>query len=184
MSKKVEYITPREFLTLPLSQAIRQVILDVKSMVSKGVELDMGTWFRTNKEEFEEYTWGLEFKGKTRICSVCLGGAAICSFVPLDAVNGYNTIDKFGEKLLGLESKETGQIITTFDNLRTGDIVPAFRRWYNIHKSKSLPWFIHSLEDWASNEHYYFRDSLDTGNIENLLQYLSTLADRLEACGY
>lgn len=161
--RQLSYIEPKEFLQLPLSQAIRQVCEDVKSLTKQGVVIDMTSWLSTSE-------------GK--ICSVCLGGAALCSFAP-EKVNGYD-IGTFSKEVLGLDILNRNKILDTFDYLRSGHLAEAFRSWYKLSYSDA-PDQINLL-----NTKYYYNYSnvLSTEKIKNLIKQLLKVAKSLEKLGY
>lgn len=116
-AEKEGTITPQEFLKLPLSQAILQVIEDIKMIKARGIMIDMTVWWETGDDNAAP-------------CSVCLGGAALCSF-NVDAVNGYD-VGQYARRILGLHNYQHSQITSAFNDLRQGDIADAILRWNNM----------------------------------------------------
>ena len=60
------YLTPTQFLKLPLNQAIPYVIRDVNRFRRKGVDINMSDWAVAGRSG--------------NLCSVCVGGAAVLGF--------------------------------------------------------------------------------------------------------
>lgn len=158
-----KYLTPEQFLRLPLSEAILQVIEDVKRMHGQGVRIDMDSWFTTDG--------GCDHP---RICSVCLGGAAICSFAP-EKINGYS-IGQFSNKVLGLRHDEESRILQTFNNLRAGELRVAFHLWYG-----ACPHF--STTEWTWTRHYY-SGKIFGKNLKGMIESLKLASRILAKNGY
>lgn len=113
----MKQITIEDFVKLSLSQAVWQVAYDIKeNPIIKDVPIMMPDW-------------GIIEKGK--ICSVCLGGAAILSFPKTK-----NQLDKlicksyYPEHLdIGKFSEEEKKVASTFNNIRWGFYNDALRLW-------------------------------------------------------
>lgn len=163
--KDDEYITPEQFVKLPLSAAITQVITDVKLMVKLGVKINMNLWWEagdTNKKP----------------CSVCLGGAALCSFAP-DKVNGHNIL-QFSDHVLGISKSKMDQILSTFNNLRRGQVSDAWFSWYTfniLHDNRSK---IYEINDRTME----FNGRMGPTMVRRLLSWLAKVSKELENLGY
>lgn len=153
------YLTPKKFLELSLSQAIFQVIEDVRTLTNRGISMYMNAWFETTN-------------GK--LCEVCLGGAALCSFAP-NKVNGYN-VREFGKIVLGLDKDQADRILCTFDDLRKGDLHHAFKEWYD----KDVPEELWSYQD----DLRYRSGNVEGAELQAMLRSLKDTAGALAKRGY
>lgn len=108
--QKAKYITVNQFLKLPLSDAIDQVIYDIQTEF-KNTKLDMSSWWKATK--------------KGNLCSVCLGGAAVIAF-------NKNIVKELPPQLVTITEydKRYGKIAITFDELRRRNIYNAAETWY------------------------------------------------------
>lgn len=166
--ERPKYLTPQQFLKLPLSQAILQVIEDVKKIRRRGIKIDMSVW------------WNVSYmvQDPTIPCSVCLGGAAVCSFA-LEKVNGYSLLE-YGRKVLGIGRRDTSKIAFTFDEVRMGNIEVAFKWWYG----RRPPEEVVEISDTIYCK-YDFRGIADGGwQFKDLLQYLRMVSRTLRKAGY
>lgn len=153
----MKYITPQEFLELPLSQAIRQAVEDVQQLVSTGVKVHMGDWVRTKHG---------------RVCSVCLGGAVLMSFpVEADHDDPSNNLLHIYQQL-GWTCLQGNRVTSTFNTLRQGNIADAFACWY----AKDAPYDVRGLSS------VYFYDRVRA--LETMYTCLQDIADALEKLGY
>lgn len=171
--KKVrkKYITPLQFLKLPLSQAIFQVIEDVKVMRTSHIKIDLSSWW--NIEEGTE-------EGNAQTCSVCLGGAALYSFAP-ETVNMHTLqLSMFARKVLKITSSDGYRIAGTFDSLRQGSPSEAWTQWY----STDVPYRLRPHNEWQEMGRTAFHGELDNQEIRQLLTKLRKFAKFLEKEGY
>lgn len=161
--ERVRYLTPEQFLKLSLSEAVSQVIEDLKKMRRARITIDMNDWWKVTE-------------GSDTPCCVCLGGAALCSFAP-DEVNGF-TIGQYGRKVLGIKAREANRIAGTFDKLRVGNLESSFKHWYG----KTLP---DKLDDLRYYCHAYaFWDTIEDAGYVVLIDYLKTVSRELRKAGY
>lgn len=165
-SPKQKYVTPQQFLRMRLSKAIVQVMEDITRLRASGMRIDMRLW------------WSVRPEGN-RPCSVCLGGAALCSFAPA-AVNGYGVLT-YGEKVLGITEDQVGVIAKTFDYLRTDDIVGALMTWHEIPQRKAERITKKITKGVASSGFY---GELNDRDFNNLINYLSSVVKELRKQGY
>lgn len=166
-----KHITPKQFLALPLSQAILQVIDDVKAVKRLGIDIYMDSWWVSGRENKEP-------------CSVCLGGAALCSWAP-EKVDGLS-IEKFGREVLGLSNKETWMIANTFNNIRLGHICSAFNCWKGNCPHVDIPDSVQEIQDWAYDQmpEWEFSGREHQFDLKTLLSYLRKLSNKLAKAGY
>lgn len=162
---KTAYLTPQEFLKLPLSAAILQVIEDVKVLHRKGIKFNMSSWWIRGRDNAEP-------------CSVCLGGAALCSFAPAK-VNGY-TVQQYSDRVLRIDYWEQDRIARTFNDLRLGLLPSAFMAW---HKTCLFPAGLGEIVTWFAGKGQ-FMGRIGITRLRKLLENLAELSAKLEAIGY
>lgn len=109
-----------------------------------------------------------------KLCEVCLGGAALCSFAP-NKVNGYN-VREFGKIVLGLDKDQADRILCTFDDLRKGDLHHAFKEWYD----KDVPEELWSYQD----DLRYRSGNVEGAELQAMLRSLKDTAGALAKRGY
>lgn len=157
------YITPQQFVKLPLSEAITQVIYDVKRLTDAGMNINMHTWWEpgsTNKEP----------------CSVCLGGAALCSFA-VEKVNGY-TATQYADKVLNISLPCRDKILFTFNGLRMGNVIGAFRQWYSSGTHGN------TMRISALNNSYSWVGRINRAKLKSLLIWMEHVSKELAKLGY
>ena len=150
-------ITVKEFLKLKLWEAILWVIEDVKNFRKAGIKIDMDDYYRR--------------KNNGKICSVCLGGAAMLGFEH-HFINDKNSY--VGVKLVGCSEPSMARIADTFDQLRRGDIVYALKYWYNFD-------IIVVGTNFDYGDIDYFDGVLSGWQVKKLIQQLKEVSDNLKA---
>lgn len=175
------YITIDEYLKLPLSEALRQALYDITTFAEQGVEIYMSSWYKISS------------KG---ICSVCLGGAALLSFMTrgqlIELVNDKNfdpllNMNSFSRacRVLNIDDSEGGpgdKIARVMNNLRVANTRLAADQWYE----KSSRW-ISSEQRLAlikiDKNADIFYGSVPSWKFNSFIASMSKLADKLAKIG-
>ena len=185
-SQLPEYVTPEEFLQLPLSQAIPFVIQDVKRFTKAGVKIDTDDWAVSDSE------------GKP--CSVCPGGAAVLGFyngelpeLVKDRItsSGYRSYAAGSIDVIGIDKGRYASIFyivaTTFNYVRNCDYIIALRSWLTNGRERQK--FIDNTELNTVLYDLYVKHTevcgrLSSLEIKRLCKQMTELATVLEKYGY
>lgn len=163
MATKQKMITPKDFVDMPLSEATRQVIYDIRGMVEKGVKIHMNIWVETRAN---------------KVCAVCAGGAAVISFNSTIKLNNERYP---GEDKVNCSSEEWSRILRTFNRVRQSYYGWAHDTWYenNPNISRKLQTDLVKLE----NSHQELSGEMTQASLEILYTQMEAFASTLEKHG-
>ncbi len=132
---------PKEFLKLPLSEAILQVIKDVKQVRKKKIDINMANWMTSRTDPGND--WEGDVK-PNHICSVCLGGACLLG-------RGINTPGRqnltHAQRAQVPDSDTWSKLTTVFDKMRKTEYNDSFFIWYDDFAERKLQKDLNSLRD-------------------------------------
>ena len=158
-----------------MSDLIRSVILDTDRMKKLGFRLDMDKWFTG--------------------CTVCLGGAAACGFLPDSKIKemvkelfGYNNPTDLATEVNHGKEEEVAAMIYMFNFIRRGFITCAIQE-YNEMVSDELkvPASMgERIECLLLKSHVrnFYEGEITKEGYTQLKNYLNFLADLFEEQGY
>lgn len=157
----MKYITPQQFLKLPLSQAIRQVLLDIQQLCNTGTTINMVEWLDADEDG--------------RICTVCFAGAALASF-PIEADTSTGIRKLYPQ--LGIDQATGDRITDALDSLRLGQLSKAWKLWYNKAVQPTTIMRLNKIH------RYSYIGHMDSQELTKMHAELTNLADKLQAIGY
>jgi hypothetical protein len=162
-------ITPQEFVKLSLSEAIEWVILDIQRMIKSKIDIRMSTYMDTDFVS-------------SKICSVCLAGAAIVGF-EYENIKGSMNFRSL-ESFVDGDEKICNKIKQTFNGLRFhAEMINTIGIWTGTFRKKYSK--LESEHDRIWNKYGWnvFNGMLSTEEEKQLIEYLKEVSVLLKKYG-
>lgn len=169
--KKEIIITPENLHLQKLSDVFESVLVDLNGLKAKKLVLDMGSWTNIYSEE---------------LCTVCLGGAAICGFLPVInkeilkdvsdlIIYGYKKINGFTFERKVADRLENMAMM--FDAFRYNNIRDVLHYWEKIsNTSTSSDIVVKIFNEYKGNSYSGFMHNSELKNLKaDIKDFIKTL---------